>query len=322
MKKLSREDTLAVLNCVAKENIQTEKMPDFDLFWKRKIAECIDKPLGYTEKERKYPVPGIKVFDITFKGLDGNTIYGEKVLPWPMPKKKIPFVIHLHAHMSGMPRPYEALKWLNFGAGFFSFDYREQNGLTGRGLPYKSGFKGKMGSWGILDREDYYLCRLITDSIRGINIVLGYPELDSRKVFLQGNSQGGGMAMYASSLFRDKIRGVMLHSPGFCGISKFENIRNNFLNTVIEFAKQNPSKKKKIMRTLTYFDGTNFAPNAKAAFFIGIGLKDKACVPKGFINAYNKISSKKEILIYPNSGHEGGGVYHEELKLEWFKKNI
>ena len=38
---------------------------------------------------------------------------------------------------------------------------------------------------------------------------------------------------------------------------------------------------------------------------LGIGLMDTVCPPSTQFAAYNKLTSKKDVVIYPDFGHEG-----------------
>ena len=55
--------------------------------------------------------------------------------------------------------------------------------------------------------------------------------------------------------------------------------------------------------------------------FASVGLKDTVCPAKCYYASYNRIRAEKEIHVYPLSGHEGGGAYHDTKKL-WKIKEI
>ncbi len=60
-----------------------------------------------------------------------------------------------------------------------------------------------------------------------------------------------------------------------------------------------------IFTKLGYIDIQNLAPRIRAEVLMGCGLMDKTCPPSTQFAAFNKITSPKEVVIYPDFGHEG-----------------
>ena len=56
---------------------------------------------------------------------------------------------------------------------------------------------------------------------------------------------------------------------------------------------------------LGYIDLQHLAPRIKAEILMFTGLMDTICPPSSQFAAYNKITSKKDVVIYPDFGHEG-----------------
>ncbi len=54
-----------------------------------------------------------------------------------------------------------------------------------------------------------------------------------------------------------------------------------------------------------YVDVQHLAPRIQAEVLMGCGLMDSICPPSTQFAAYNKISGKKEVIFYPDFGHEG-----------------
>ena len=48
----------------------------------------------------------------------------------------------------------------------------------------------------------------------------------------------------------------------------------------------------------------NLAPRIEADVLMGTALMDQICPPSTQFAAFNKIRSKKEMVIYPDFGHE------------------
>ncbi|MGO8929749.1 MAG: acetylxylan esterase [Limisphaerales bacterium] len=60
----------------------------------------------------------------------------------------------------------------------------------------------------------------------------------------------------------------------------------------------------KVRETSRYFDVVNFARHIECPVLIGLGLRDETCPPATVLAAVNVISSPKEVVILPKSGHQ------------------
>lgn len=74
-----------------------------------------------------------------------------------------------------------------------------------------------------------------------------------------------------------------------------------------------------IFYRLGYIDIQNLASRIKGEILWGIGLMDNICPPSTQFSAYNRIRSKKEMLIYPDFGHETPPGLMDEVMLYFSK---
>jgi cephalosporin-C deacetylase len=63
-------------------------------------------------------------------------------------------------------------------------------------------------------------------------------------------------------------------------------------------------REKEVFTRLGYIDCQHLAPRIKADVLMFTGLMDTICPPSTQFAAYNKITSKKNVVIYPDFGHE------------------
>lgn len=56
---------------------------------------------------------------------------------------------------------------------------------------------------------------------------------------------------------------------------------------------------------LGYIDVQNFTPRIQADMLWATALRDEACPPSTQFAAYNHLASPKEMVVYPDFGHEG-----------------
>ncbi|MGQ9454342.1 MAG: acetylxylan esterase, partial [Armatimonadota bacterium] len=63
-------------------------------------------------------------------------------------------------------------------------------------------------------------------------------------------------------------------------------------------------REREIFTKLGYIDNQHLAPRIRARVLMLTGLMDTVCPPSTQFAVYNKITSRKDILIYPDFGHE------------------
>ena len=56
---------------------------------------------------------------------------------------------------------------------------------------------------------------------------------------------------------------------------------------------------------LGYIDVQNLAKRIRGKVLLACGLIDDVCPPSSQFAAYNKITAEKEMVLYPDFGHEG-----------------
>ncbi|MET9341161.1 acetylxylan esterase [Nonomuraea sp. NPDC003804] len=75
-----------------------------------------------------------------------------------------------------------------------------------------------------------------------------------------------------------------------------------------------------VFRTLSYFDGLNFAARGQVPALYSVALMDDVCPPSTVFAAYNHWQADKEITVWPWNNHEGGGGFQREEQLRYVAK--
>ena len=66
----------------------------------------------------------------------------------------------------------------------------------------------------------------------------------------------------------------------------------------------------RVLSTLSYFDGANFAKRVTAPALFSAALHDLTCPPSTVFAAYNRVPGRRQgIDVYDFNDHEGGGGY-------------
>jgi cephalosporin-C deacetylase len=75
-------------------------------------------------------------------------------------------------------------------------------------------------------------------------------------------------------------------------------------------------REEEVFTQLGYIDIQHLAPRIRAEVKLGVGLMDTVCPPSSQFAAYNKITSKKALRIYPDFAHEDLPGFTDEV-FQW-----
>ncbi len=168
-------------------------------------------------------------------------------------------------------------------------------------------------------KETYFYRGAIADCIRALDFIATRPEIDPRKIVVEGASQGGALSLFTAAL-DDR---VSLCAPDVPFLSDMENLltlTNWVAAEVQRYQKKQPSLSSwRVQYNLSYFDTKNFAPLIKVPTLMSIGLQDQTCPAQTGFATYNRINAPKRLYVYPLAGHEGGGAAHRQKKFQWIR---
>jgi cephalosporin-C deacetylase len=173
---------------------------------------------------------------------------------------------------------------------------------------------------GILDPKTYFYRRVFTDGVRAVEAARSNPQVDASRVALSGGSQGGGITLAVGGL-QTNVAATLPDVPFLCHYNRATTIKDSMpYAEIANYCKVHRDKTDQVFRTLTYFDGVNFASRAKAPTLFSVGLMDDICPPSTVYAAYNHYAGEKEIRVYPFNYHEGGGIHHTVEKVNYLVK--
>ena len=90
------------------------------------------------------------------------------------------------------------------------------------------------------------------------------------------------------------------------------------------FRRHDPKHEKEdeVFRKLSYVDIQNFADKITAKVHWTLAFKDENCHPSTQFATYNKIKSEKEMIIYPDYGHEPQLLFQDNDLFQFYLKNL
>jgi cephalosporin-C deacetylase len=282
---------------------------DFDEYWDASIAEmqAIDPQVELIP--HALDAPFAECFDLYFTGVGGARVYAKYLRPKNAPSPH-PAVLLFHGYSGSSGEWSDKLGYVARGFSVAALDCRGQGGRS-------QDVGGTLGNTlrghiirGLGDDPRRLLFRQIfLDTAQLARIVMDMPEVDENRVGCTGGSQGGGLTLACAAL-EPRIRRAAPLVPFLCdyqrvwemdlAVAAYEELKLYF-----RMFDPRHEREQEVFRTLGYIDCQHLAPRIKAHVLMGVGLMDTVCPPSTQFAAYNKITSEKQVLIYPDFGHEG-----------------
>jgi len=117
------------------------------------------------------------------------------------------------------------------------------------------------------------------------------------------------------------LTAVMPDVPFLCHFYRAVTITDEDpYHEIANYLKVHRDKAEAVFKTLSYFDGMNFAVRASAPALFSTGLMDVTCPPSTVFAAFNHYAGEKEIRTYTFNLHDGGGTHHDLEKLRFLSK--
>ena len=293
---------------------------DFHDFWLATLTEV----RAFGGQAHLHPAPTtlktIEVFDVTFPGFGGHPVKGWLMLPRQR-QGRLPLVVQFVGYGGGRSLPHEALHWAASGFAYFRMDTRGQGSVWSTGdTPDPIGANASIPGFmtrGALDRNDYYYRRVFTDGVRAIDALTGLPDIDPSRIALCGGSQGGGITLAVGTL-DPRVAAIMPDVPFLCDFPRALQMaaRDPYLE-LVRYLAQHRDHKARVMETLAYFDGVNFARQAKAPALFSVALMDDICPPSTVYGTFNAYAGAKTMEEYEFNNHEGGQGFQEAKQMAW-----
>lgn len=290
---------------------------DHDDYWDRALAEmrAIDPALELAPAE--FAVPGAECFDLYFTGVRGARIHAKYLRPAQAPAPH-PAVVMFHGYSGSAGEWFDKLAYVAMGYSIAALDCRGQGGSSQDvGGVVGNTYRGHIIR-GLDDAPEKLLFRdIYLDTAQLAGIVMGLPEVDAERVAAVGGSQGGGLTLACAAL-EPRIRKAAPTYPFLCDYQRVweMDLATGAYEELKTFFRQfdpRHEREQEIFTKLGYIDCQHLAPRIRAEVLMGVGLMDTICPPSTQYAAYNKITSPKRTVIYPDFGHEGLPGFHDSV---------
>lgn len=276
---------------------------DFDQFWDETLREQ-DRIPPNVQLVLHRDEPTYQLFMLRFDGLLGRQFHG-----WlSVPKKPGKYLAQLTLPPSGIHPPYLPASGPNVVGMSLAIAGQEV-------LPPEGGYK-QWDYWrsGIESRETWYYRSVFAACSRAIDLLAERPETDPKKIFVQGGSQGGGLAFITAAL-NPKVSMAVGSSPGLFGLEwKLRHLGPRWWPPIDLLDAQGQlmtsptaealDARAKVVR---YGDAANFAPRIRCPVLLNVGLQDRVTSPAAILSAWSRLKHApiKALLADPWGGHNG-----------------
>jgi cephalosporin-C deacetylase-like acetyl esterase len=140
--------------------------------------------------------------------------------------------------------------------------------------------------------------------VRCMDFLESRPEVDIKRVCVNGSSQGGGLAIVLAGL-DERVAGCM---PAFPGLSRLDwtmKYKTGYWPFTME-TKPKEQTEEQFLKTLSYFDASNFAPDIKCPTVCLIGMLDWVTAAGGTVCSMACLKpGQVQLICDPWGGHGG-----------------
>ncbi|NIV33399.1 MAG: alpha/beta fold hydrolase [Anaerolineae bacterium] len=287
------------------------KPKDFDSFWKHGLEAIKSADSQVELVPAEFQTDYAECYHMFFTGIGGARIYAKLLKP-RLASAKVsagPAVLMFHGYSGNSGDWYDKLPYVAAGFTVAALDCRGQGGRSeDTGGVIGTTLNGHIVR-GLDDAPENLLYRAIfLDTAQLADIVIEMPQIDGDRVGATGASQGGGLTLACAAL-EPRIRKA---APVFPFLSDYQRVWeiDQDVDAYEElrswFRRFDPrhEREKEIFTLLGYIDVQHLASRIRADLLMAVGLMDTICPPSTQFAAYNKITSPKSMLTYPDYGHE------------------
>jgi cephalosporin-C deacetylase len=283
---------------------------DFDAYWDAAVAEMEAADPKVELIPHPLNAPFAECFHLYFTGVGGARVHAKYLRPKGMAEPH-PAVLMFHGYSGSSGDWADKLNYVARGYSVAALDCRGQGGLS----EDVGGVQGNTLRGHIIrgladpDPKKLYYRAVYLDTAQLARIVMGFPEVDASRVGATGGSQGGGLTLACAALTPNLKKAAPIF-PFLCDYRRvwemdlaaaaYEELKTYFRN----FDPRH-EREEEMWTRLGYIDNQHLAPRIRAEILMPVGLMDTVCPPSTQFAAYNKITAKKDLLIYPDFGHEG-----------------
>lgn len=285
------------------------KPDDFDQYWEDALAEMRGIDPAPTLTPAKVQFRSAECYDLYFTSTKGARVYAKLLKPKTL-TAPAPAVLCFHGYTGSSGDWASYLRYTSEGFVVAALDCRGQGGKS----EDSNHVCGNTHNGHIIrgldsdDPHDLLFRDIFLDTAMLARVVMQLDSVDATRVGCVGGSQGGALTLACAAL----VPQIKIAAPSYPFLCDYKRVWEMDqaerayaeLKTYFRLFDPRHEREEAIFRKLGYIDLQYLAPRIRADLTMFVGLMDNVCPPSTQFAAYNKMTCKKNVVIYPDFGHE------------------
>lgn len=279
---------------------------DFDAYWEKAVSEMRGVDAKVEVTPAKFRASFATCYHLFFNGVGGARVHAKLLKPI---RPRGSGVVVFHGYTGRSPDWYDLLQLAAEGHVVAALDCRGQAGMSQDvGGVYGNTHSGHIIR-GLADGPEKLLYRSIfLDTAQLAGLVMKMEEVERERVGAMGGSQGGALAIACAAL-EPRVKRCAPTFPflsDYLRVWEMDQAKQAYEELSRFFRHFDPTHEQveEWFRRLGYVDIQHLAPRIKAKVLMACGLMDPICPPSTQFAAFNKMTCDKDVVIYPDFGHE------------------
>jgi len=290
---------------------QTDCPKDFNEFWDKAISDARrDVPLESTRRLLpEYSTDKVNVYEISYQTNRWDSrFYGILCVPTKPGKYPCMYKVPGAGCRAYYGDVWEAAKGcIVLEVGIHGVP------VTNKDPFYKQLQNGPLNNYWTFqnsNKDEFYYKRVIIGAVRGIDYIASLPEWDGKNIGVLGSSQGGWLTIATTALDKRVSCYAPVHAALCDHTASLKNIACGWPHY---FYYDKNSRDPKVIETVKYYDGVNFAKRITQPGWFSFGYNDDVVPPTTCWATYNSVKGPKEIHPYVKTKH----FWYQEQYDEW-----
>jgi cephalosporin-C deacetylase len=282
---------------------------DFDAYWDSSLGEMRAVDPQVELRPADFRAPFAECFDLYFTGLAAARVHAKFLRP-AKSEAPHPAVLMFHGYGGSSGDWSGMLAYAAAGFSVAALDCRGQGGLS----EDVGGVKGNTLKGQIIrglddDPRKLLFRHIYLDTAKLARIVMDMRDVDPARVGATGGSQGGGLTLACCAL-EPRIRRCAAVFPFLCDYQRvweMDQDKDAYAELRDYFRHFDPRHEREceVFTRLGYVDVQHLASRIRSEVLMAVALRDTICPPSTQFAAYNRITARKSMVLYPDFGHEG-----------------
>ncbi len=274
------------------------------------MAELDQQSLDYELVEAEFSTSFADCYHLYFTGVGGARVHCKLARPKNI-NEAGPGIAMFHGYSVDSGDWLDKIAHVAQGSTVIALDCRGQGGLSEDNLQVKGNtLRGHIIRG--LDNpnpDQLYYRNVFLDTVQSVRILMSMEGVEPNRIGVTGMSQGGALSIACAAL-EPRVKEVVVAYPflsDYKRVWEAMDINSSAYEEIVYYFRvhdPNHQKEDEVFNKLGYIDIQNLAERIQAKVLWVTAMKDSICPPSTQFAAYNKIKSDKEMLLYPEYGHE------------------